>query len=237
MLSISKKIGENSVWSWSHIKGDFKGWPEKIQNSLDWFYSKHFKKLIYFQLSSIAFFLLVPRWPIALVLVFTSLLVGWRFKGVFNGGSDYMTMVQLMGLVIATSQPNDPFRIKVGLYYIAVQTTLSYFVAGVVKLRNKSWRNGLALEVFVSHSNYSVPINLQRMFRHPLISALSAWGVILWECLFPLVWIHPALTGPLLLTGFFFHLMNFATFGLNRFVFTWLASYPSIIFCTQNLKF
>lgn len=233
MLAIHKKIGQHSAWDWNHIRGEFNFLPQFLQKLLDWFYAKHFKDLVWLQLSLIALLEFYPRWPFSLLLALTCLLIGWRFKGVFNGGSDYMTMAQLLGLTLSLSKPNNTYTLKLGLYYIALQTTLSYFIAGVVKLRNRSWRNGMALEVFLSHSNYSVPRRLQSFFRYPLISIASAWGVILWECLFPAIWLMPTLTPVFLMMGFLFHLGNFFTFGLNRFVFAWIASYPAIVFCTM----
>ena len=59
-----------------------------------------------------------------------------RWRGAFNGGSDFMTLVGLTGLLIAhlvgaAGQPEWGW--KAGLGYVTLQTVSSYFVSGWVK--------------------------------------------------------------------------------------------------------
>ena len=60
-----------------------------------------------------------------------------------------------------------------------------------------------------------------------------AWSVIGFECLFPLAWFDPRLCLLLMAAGAGFHLLNSYVFGLNRFLFAWLAAYPALWFCSQ----
>lgn len=233
MLVIAKRIEAKSPWDWAYVKSDFAQWPRVFRALLDSFYVQNYLKIVYLQLLLALALVVHPHWMISTGLIVTCFLIVLRFRGVFNGGSDYMTLANTLGLTMALAHTQDEFSKYLGLYFIAVQTTLSYFVAGVIKLKNRDWRSGLALEVFLSHSNYTVPEKIKTWVRKRWVSLSGSWLIILWECLFPLVWIKPSLTLTFLLLGLGFHLSNFISFGLNRFFFAWMASYPAIIFCSN----
>lgn len=242
MLAISKRVGTSSAWDWNHISGDISAWPSPLQTFLAWVYTEKFRELLLGAILISVLFVIRPVFSLSALLILSSLMLGLRFRGVFNGGSDYMTMTQLIGASIALARPNDASTIKVGLFYIAIQTTLSYFIAGVVKLRSPAWRSGFALNVFLNHSNYAVPNTLKRWSHHPALNQAFAWMVISWETTFPIIWLSSltqgkgeavGLTIAYLSVGFLFHLGNFVAFGINRFVFAWLASYPALFYCTQ----
>lgn len=141
------------------------------------------------------------RW--ALVALLTTIWIGWGFRGTFNGGSDNMTVVVLCALLWPAG----------GRLYLAVQLCLSYFVAGVVKLRQPSWWDGTALRAFLG----------------PGWPAWVGWGVIVWECLFPLALVSRGFAGGFCAVGVAFHLANCRLLGLNRFLWIWLAAYPALL--------
>lgn len=150
-------------------------------------------------IASLTLFFRAPPVLVWLLLLIT-ILTAVRFGGTLNGGSDYMTVVALSSLLVPWGQT-----------YLAVQLTLSYFVAGLVKLRQPDWRNGKALT------------------RLTGLSALLAWPVLLWECTFPLAWLNHTLCLAYLGIGVVFHLANAKLLGLNRFFWIWLAAYPSLL--------
>ena len=51
-----------------------------------------------------------------------------------------------LGLLIASCGFLEPILIKLGLGWIVAQSVLSYFLAGVLKLRTAGWWNGRALQ-------------------------------------------------------------------------------------------
>lgn len=232
MLGIAKQIGLLHPWNWNHIKNDFNRWPLLFQKGLGSIYQRHFCTVIYLQIVLLMCLPWFFHWGLILIILIFHLLISIRFRGVFNGGSDYMTTVVVFGLLMTSLIKSEIQYLNFGLYYIAIQCSLSYFVAGIVKIKNRSWRSGYALQVFICHSNYNVPTFLRKMAQFPLFNRLCAWGVMLWECTFPLAWFHPKLIIVYLVIGFVFHLGNFVAFGLNRFIFAWLASYPAVLFCT-----
>ncbi|MFN8609515.1 MAG: hypothetical protein U0931_18395 [Vulcanimicrobiota bacterium] len=134
------------------------------------------------------------------LLLLITLLTAVRFGGSLNGGSDYMTMVVLSSLLV-------PW----GRTYLAVQLTLCYVVAGLVKIRLPEWRSGQALT---------------RMTGLPAFLSLP---MLLWECTFPLAWTSRPLLWTYLAIGTGFHLTNARILGLNRFFWIWLAVYSRLI--------
>jgi hypothetical protein len=166
-------------------------------------------------------------------LCLSQLLIGVRFRGAANGGSDSMTMLLLIALGVASLAGLRGLMCRAALLYIAVQVTFSYVIAGLAKLRQPDWRNGRALCHFVASSPYGEPVWLQRILGRPYCGLLLSWFVMAFECGFPLAWIDQRLCMGLMLLGFGFHLTNAYVFGLNRFVFAWLAAYPALLYGCQ----
>lgn len=234
MLSLCSKVITNSPWSWHHVRNDFIHWPPFLLFSFDHLYVNHFKLLILIQ---IALSFCLPLLPPMIIpfLIITYLLVALRFRGNFNGGSDAMTMVTLISLLLLFIFPSQKLTNAIGFYLLAFHCTLSYFISGVVKFKNSSWRSGVALEVFLTQSNYAVPASIQRLAQQKMFVTTGSWLIILFESCFPLVWVFPNLTGLYITAAFLFHIINYFCLGLNRFVFAWLVTYPALFFCTQRL--
>ncbi len=171
-------------------------------------------------------FLILAQVPLALGLVTPHGFVPWlalalallqaaRFRGSYNGGSDSMTLVVLLGLALART-----FSARLGLAYIAAQLVLSYFLAGVFKLRDPAWRNGSALPALLAAPQYrSTP------FRAP---RLAGYAVLAFECMFPLALLDIRLSWLFAITALLFHTLNARVLGLNRFLWAWLAAYPAL---------
>lgn len=177
-----------------------------------------------------ALVLLVWLHPVLVGLLFvTTLLVAVRWRGTFNGGSDCMTLVVLTGLGIATVT-DEPRWSEAGLWYIAVQSCLSYFIAGATKLRASKWRSGAALVVFVHDSCYG-PGRIVSVLSRPWLRCVLAWGLMLFECCFPLAVLDPGIALWFVGAGLVFHTANVYVLGLNRFLFAWAATYPALLWC------
>ena len=70
------------------------------------------------------------------------------------------------------------------------------------------------------------------MLEHARIAQLSSLTVLALECCFPVVLLSPTLCMIVLPVMLIFHLGNAWLFGLNRFVFAWLAAYPALVYCS-----
>lgn len=157
-----------------------------------------------------------------------------RYHGPYNGGSDRMGLLVLYCLTLSVWLP-DGVMSEATFGYLGIQVVLSYFISGKVKIVNPDWRSGRALADVFAFSAYPVSEGLRQLANRPTMLWVASWGVILFELVFPIsiLW-APALALGLLIAAIF-HLANACLFGLNRFVWFWLASYPSLLWLQARL--
>ena len=165
-------------------------------------------------------------------LIFSSVGLVIRFNGPLGGGSDSMTFQVLIGLLIASLGVANPILTRVGLGWIAAQSVLSYFLAGIAKLKTDNWRTGFALQTLLrSHGNYTLFALSRNFADSKTLCAGLSWMIILFEIAFPLVLILPWEGKLMVLSiGLLFHITNAVVLGLNRFVWAWAASYPALLY-------
>jgi hypothetical protein len=244
LLSVRSDFAGNGVFVWGVLRSEFRALPRPLRALLDVLLNdRSFPALLALQL---AFALALPwttRPLVPLCLFVTALLVCVRFRGTYNGGSDAMTLVLVLGSVIARlgpevapgGQPSSVWQ-RAGLGYIAAQLVLSYFLAGISKLRSSSWRRGLALPRLLRAHAYAVPVPMQDALTGSTRALLTSWLVMLFECLFPVApWLGPAGCALVLTFGVAFHAFNAVALGLNRFLWAWLAAYPALLFWSTQL--
>lgn len=169
-----------------------------------------------------------------LALLGLAFLILRRFQGPYNGGADRMGLLALTCLCVAHFAPTERWREYI-IGYLAAQLTLSYFLSGWVKVVNPAWRDGGALRDVFWYSAYPVSEDLRRWADRPRILLAASWAVMLFELAFPLALISQATLIVALALAALFHLANACLFGLNRFVWTWIAVYPSILWLQQRL--
>ena len=240
LLLVRRDFGQAGVFSWRVIRDDVAALPGPLRALLDGLLGdRPFVALLVLQLGLA---LLLPWSTHALVplgLLCTGLCVCVRFRGTYNGGSDAMALVVVLGLLVARLGPpgshddlafGSPWQ-RAGLGYIAAQLVLSYFLAGLAKLREPRWRRGQALPRLLRAHQYAVPAALQRALASPVRALPASWLVMLFECCFPAaLWLGPEGCAAVLTCGMTFHLLNAAALGLNRFFWAWLAAYPALLF-------
>ncbi len=169
-----------------------------------------------------------------LVLSLHSLAILNRYQGPYNGGSDRMGLLILYCLCFSRWLPDGGLS-EAAFGYLGVQLIISYFVAGQVKIVNRDWRSGQALQDVFSFSAYPVAETLRELAHRPRLLLIASWAVILFEVLFPLSFLHPATLMFSLCLAVIFHLANACLFGLNRFLWCWIAAYPSLIWLQHRL--
>jgi hypothetical protein len=172
-------------------------------------------------------------WPlVGLALLSLATLV--RFQGPYNGGSDRMGLLALWCLAISHLLPTQAWR-EVVFGYLGAQLTLSYFISGWVKIVNPDWRAGIALQQVFRFSAYPVSEGLRRWADRPRVLRMMSWAVMLFELAFPLTLVSQASLAAGLTVAALFHLANACLFGLNRFFWTWVATYPAILWLQDRL--
>lgn len=177
--------------------------------------------------------LLPAAGAVALFVIAVALLFRWR--GAFNGGSDFMTLVGLTGLLLAHgvgafAGMGQGWR--VGLWYVALQSITSYFVSGWVKLLRAEWRTGRALPVFLDSGVYG-PLPAHSVLRRPRVAQACAWAFTVWEGCFPLALLDVRLAAVFCAVAAVFHFLVFWFFGLNRFFWAWAVTYPAVLYAAS----
>lgn len=185
---------------------------------------------------ALSILLLTGLWSpwICAALLIHAVFVLHRFQGPYNGGSDRMGLLILICLTLAHAMPQPHWK-EIAFGYLALQLILSYVMSGWVKITNPEWRSGQALQDVLRFSAYPASESIRQWANRPRLILIGSWAVMMFELIFPLT----LLTQPTLIIGLTlatgFHLANAYLFGLNRFVWVWLAAYPSIFWLQQRV--
>ena len=207
-----------------------------IQKSLEHLASAPAERLLFvpFLMASLLLLSGIAPTTACLALLANSLAILHRFQGAYNGGSDRMGLLILICLTAAHALPLERAR-EAALAYLAAQLTICYFMAGWVKVVNPAWRTGEALTDVFRISAYPVSEQLRHLAHRPHLLLTMSWAVIAFELAFPIALINQTTLLIALTLAALFHLANACIFGLNRFFWTWLAAYPSIIWLQSRV--
>lgn len=178
-------------------------------------------------------FVLVGNPWLGLGLLINQLYLNHKFYGSFNGGSCFMHLTILIGLIFST------FTLEWGLLWIGVQSVLSYWLAGLSKVTQKEWWSSKALITFLSFSPYRNHHSAIWLSKQPTLVTLISLTTLAFECFAPLALLLPHGYLIAFLCGLMIFHLNIAWFfGLNRFWMSWAASWPGFYFLAgyiQNL--
>lgn len=233
-LNLSAQTGREGVWTWSVQRKDLAHANPVTQKIFDVLFEDGVLRAhLWLRLLLISSLFLGSSSGTS-VLIFTStviLLVRWR--GAFNGGSDFMTLVFLTSLMIGNLAA--PFlgtetAWTVALWYVCVQSLTSYLLSGASKLLAGRWRDGQALTYFLDGGIHG-PLRAGSIYRNPRVAIGCSWAFMVWECTAPLVLISQQLASIWCAIAVAFHLLVFRFFGLNRFFWAWVTTLPAIVYC------
>lgn len=219
LLVARRAVADDGVFAWPVLRRAY-----ARPGLVDWLFGyRSTIGLLVMQLGAAA---ALPWEPRAAWVVFaTALAMSVRFRGSFNGGSDSMLLVVSLALALASTFPRQAGW---ALGYCAVQLTLSYVIAGLAKLRDPAWRDGRALAILVELPQYRVPRGLARVGAR--LTRLGSWAILAFELAFPIAFTGPTAAAVVLAIGAAFHVANALVFGLDRFLWTWLAAYPALLY-------
>lgn len=234
LLQLRRHFSDQGLWAWPVLAVEHRELPVPLRAIFGLLLPERaFLGLLWVR-TALSLALILGFGVVAPALLVTQLAIGARFRGTFNGGSDYMSVVVLLGVSGATYF--DGAVAKACLGYVCVQLVFSYFIAGVIKLARPSWRGGSGLARLLGSNRYGTPTWVARAAIRPALGRLASWAVLVFECSFPLALLGSRVATAYLLVGALFHAGNVLAFGLNRFFFAWLAAYPALLYFSAELS-
>jgi hypothetical protein len=116
-----------------------------------------------------------------------------RWRRLFGGdGAEQLTTIVLAATLLAALPTPSSTRINLAVAFIGGQLMLSYMTAGCAKLMSPQWRAGDALPSIMATEIHGHPVAAAMLRRFPRVSAGMGWGVVAFECLFPLSLFGPS---------------------------------------------
>ena len=134
-LFMKQVTGPQGLWAWSVQRRDIpQAW---VRSVLDVLFTPdvHQMHLLLRLQAALVLIFSGGSFALLLFLFLGNLLILIRWRGSFNGGSDFMTLVVLTGLLIAYTVgifASADIGIQAGLCYICIQSITSYFISGWV---------------------------------------------------------------------------------------------------------
>ncbi|MEU9603335.1 alpha/beta fold hydrolase [Streptomyces sp. NPDC048057] len=147
-----------------------------------------------------------------------------------SDGSDQVALLTQLctGLARTARSPQTQDAV---LWHLAVQSNLSYAVAGWLKLLGPAWRDGSALPGILRTRTYGHEPSFRLAHRYPKATRAVAHGVLALECLFPVVYLAGGrLARPVIGSVLAFHLANGYVMGLGRFVSSFVSMHPAVAY-------
>jgi hypothetical protein len=237
-LRMGPYTANDAFWSWQLQRADIPNAPMRALLDVLFKPRVHQLHLVLRLLAAGVLAVQGASLPLMLFLFLGNLLILIRWRGAFNGGSDFLTLVVLTGLLISqvVGAFGDPeLGWQAGFWYIAIQAITSYFMSGSVKVLRREWRNGSAMTIFLNGAIYG-PLSPNHLLRNKWLALVGSWSFIVWEMLFPLSLLDPRLAVVFCAVAAVFHFLVFWFFGLNRFFWAWMCSFPAIIWCSAQFS-
>jgi hypothetical protein len=151
-----------------------------------------------------------------------------------HSGAQQMMICVCAALGFANAVPDGHVVQHMSLWFVALQAVLAYVTSGWAKLGSAVWRNGEGLVGIMRTSIYGHPGVHRLLARRPSLALVASWGTILFESSFFFVLAagQPEVTVAFLAVAALFHVTVAAVMGLNLFLWSFVATYPAILFCT-----
>ncbi|HET9626524.1 MAG TPA: hypothetical protein VFP84_34415 [Kofleriaceae bacterium] len=230
LLWVRRQLADRGVFAWPVLRRELAGVPWPVRWLADHVLSyPGTLGVLALQLAAALALPFVDHPAPAWIVVAAALAIAVRFRGAYNGGSDAMLIIVALAIALARTAPGSALA-GLGLAYAAAQLVLSYFVSGVAKLADPAWRTGRALPILVRLPHYHVPRPAAALLSLRALAAVAGWLMLAFECGAPLALTSRTACLALLAFGAGFHVVNAVVFGLNRFLWTWLAAYPALLY-------
>lgn len=163
------------------------------------------------------------------VVVAASLLVNLRSPFGMDGSDQMAT--QVFGALFLGYLSGSRLGLQASLWFIAAQTCLAYFTSGAAKALSEQWRGGSVVFGIFNTRTYGYEPAARFFYQYPRVTRLATYGAVTMECAFPLVLVVGWPTCLLFVAwGVSFHLVNALFMGLNSFFWSFVATYPAVVY-------
>lgn len=151
-----------------------------------------------------------------------------------SDGADQAAFVVQTAATIARSGRGRAEVTDACLWFVAMQSVLSYTASGWLKLTSPTWRNGQALPGVLRTVTFGDRTVWRMVQSHRRSARLAGSAVLAAECLFPLVYARRGRIAPTAVAAMgAFHLFNARVMGLNRFTCAFASTYPALLYTTR----
>lgn len=209
-------------------------------SKLAWFFNAIYSKggVMFLTITSLVCSLIIFSSPFEsmgftgalMILLVVNLFLYYRHSYGLDG-ADQMSLLLIVTLFLCFVFVSNPAIQEIGVFFIALQLSLSYTVSGIAKLVSKKWRNGTAVQGILSTYTYGMNFTRNNLTKNKFLCWVICWMTIIIETFFPLVlFLSPEITLIFLAFGFLFHLSIAIVMGLNDFVWGFSAAYPAFYY-------
>jgi hypothetical protein len=170
------------------------------------------------------------------VILFTGFFTS--FRSIYGGdGSNQMQTVVIAGVIgFLLIDPSSGLKM-LGVWFIVLQSCLSYSASGWSKLLSRTWRSGAAVFLIFNTATYGLRPVAKFLKGRKYLQIFLSWSVMIFEVIFPVVLFLPPKGALLLLfVGLTFHLGNALIMGLNTFFWSFFATYPLVMVINKDLR-
>lgn len=168
----------------------------------------------------------------------TILLWAKSYRGWYGSdGSDQMSFIVLASGTAAELTPVTERNAALLSSFVAFQSLLSYFASGIAKATSALWRDGNAVKGVFRTQTYGDKDLYRFLVGKTWRAKALSRGVTGAEVLYPVIVILPRKLRYIALgVGAAFHIANARYMGLNRFLWAFSGSYPSIVSCAEMIS-
>jgi hypothetical protein len=173
-----------------------------------------------------------------LVAAATALFIRWRHAyGGEDGGDQMLTIMSTTFAACLTIGYVSSVVPVIGLCFIGGQACLAYATSGLAKLFGRQWRTGYAIQGILSTRTYGTRSLAKLIQPRAFVSLVMCWMTIVFETSFLVAPVLPqmALVVLLLVAGLFHACVAYAM-GLNGFFWSFVATYPTILFLNEGVR-
>lgn len=241
-LSRPRDMHDRSLFSWPVRRTGLRVLSNrKLHPALQAFEHPRYQNVVAARTAAAAGVMLAPatsKLRSAALLGLSGLMLAKSYRHTYGSdGSDQVSFITTT-IAGAASLPGLNARHRGMLAgFITFQSALSYFSAGVAKLRSPAWRDGSAVTGIFRTKTYGDEQLYQFLKNHLWAAKALAWTVIAAETAFPIVLILPPVPRRALLgLAASFHVANARFMGLNRFFWAFLGTYPVVDQSAENIQ-